>query len=298
MANLTKTVYIEYRSDGVTVTLEAYNRIVQILEESHACSHCGEIFTQVNPCVSLNGCLSCYLAGHSGLTFLGVIEKGQYHDSYGYLDEQGVVYTSYAGNDTASPRRSDYYTLLQWGFTVPRTYTVKGEEKALDTGYWNIYGDFRTADAVVVRWYGSYQKLDLFFILYKDGSSVELNRRSKENKELFKRATLRAESFKDENGFYKVDDYTTTNVESIIYRVVSLIVAEEYRSKIREEKEARVNELVQQWLKGDAQDGILTEIIAFYSQLDDVRNVQRFTRLLQLELAERDNNQQPEQVVA
>lgn len=288
----TKIIYLEYKSTPITVTVEAFTQICQLIDENHACHVCEEIFTPDNPCVSLNQCLHCYLARHSGLTSIGLAHEGEYHNDYAFLDERGYVFTSYAGSDEAQPRRSDYQTLIKWGFSVPATYTHKGEEKKLTESYWRVYGDFVHNEVVVAHYQASYQSTEVAYLVYKDGSIVELNKRSKENKELYKRAATLAESYKDENGFYAIGGYTSSHVtDAVVYSIISDLATTEYRAKQHEEKQARVNELVHDWLKGSVADTALVEIIDLYNQLGDPRNAARFQMFLKQEPASVVNDQ-------
>lgn len=104
----------------------------------------------------------------------------------------------------------------------------------------------------------------------------------KEYRDLFKQAKAIGEATKDEQGYYRVGEYQSSDLyESHLYIIISDLATQEYRTKVREDKEARVNELVRSWLKGDVTDNVLFEIIALYDQLGDTKNVKRFQILLE-----------------
>ncbi len=145
---------------------------------------------------------------------------------------------------------------------------------------------------IVLTYHSSYQGLSLVFLSCKDGTITEINRRMKEFRTLFKQAKEIGEATKDDKNFYHIGGYESSNLyESHLYIIISDIATQEYRAKVREERQAKVNDLLQQWLTGDAESSALSEIIALYEQLGDTKNVQRFQRFLKQERALVDNEQ-------
>ncbi len=287
MASNTSLIYVDHHSSNpISITTNAYEQIQAMIEANRACNSCGATFTEENPRVALNKCLKCVLDKHHGYTYKGLAHAGSYGNYYAFLDSDGYVYTTYQNSDDNNPQKSDYDTLQYYGFPTLTSYTYKGEEKALDISYWNIYGNFRENDVIVLTYHHSYAGLSLVFLSCKDGTITEMNRRMKEFRDLFKRAKDIGEATKDDKGYYHVGDYASSNLyESHLYMIISDIATKEYRTRILEDKEARVNELVHSWLKGDVDDNVLFEIIALYEQLGDPKNVHRFSMLLEKDVS-------------
>ncbi len=291
MASNTSLIYVDHHnSSPISIRTETYEQIKALIEANRACFNCGAKFTEENPRVAFNKCLKCVLEKHQSFTYIGLAESGSSGNYYSFIDAGGYVHTTYQGKDDSDPPKSDYETMKYCGFPTLASYTYKEKERPLDRSYWSIYGNFRENDVIVATWYSSYAGLSLAFLSCKDGTIIEINRRMKEYRELFKAAKAVAEATKDTKGFYHVGDYATSELrESQLYAIISDIATQEYREHYIERKRARVNELVQAWLSRDDDPKwiqTLSEIVSIYEELQDTKNVTVFRSLLALEQKE------------
>src|SRR6202011_4230196 len=112
-------------------------------------------------------------------------------------------------------QKSDYYTLLHWGFPVPLTWQDGEETKPVNHWHWSIYGNPKRLPELVIHNtidYGSDRSFD--FLSYRDGRMVQIDRKRGEGRRLFLAAKKRIEATKDGHGyhveghpFYSMDTY-------------------------------------------------------------------------------------------
>jgi hypothetical protein len=232
-----KFVKLEYRQE-ISISDDAYAQIATLVVTGRVCKFCEHGYTEENPCVVRNTCLSCFLRRETSnkLTFVGELWESSSGDkTYKFLDPHGYVYLSYSSNESNEVRQSNHQTILHWGFPVPETYTLKDKEKRLDPYYWHLYGGFRSAHAIVIEYRESHgDHLEVAFLAYKDDKLVELNKRRKQIQQLFKQAREKAEATKDTRGAYhpyEDSDLTTYQLyDSHLYMLISQIVSEEIAS--------------------------------------------------------------------
>lgn len=229
----TKTVYLDYTSHPITVSIEGYDMIVVITQQHAVCNRCGNSYSEENPKVAENCCLSCFLGSNRSktLTFLGLMEESEtYHyKTYTFLDSRGYVYTSY-DNSANDLRLSNSETLRHYGFTVPQYYLLDGKQKRLDPSDWRIHGNLTENSVIVIEYKESYgDQLHVCFLTSRDGGCMEMNKRRKEIRTLFKQARDIAEASKDQQGYYHIGDYTTYQLfDSHLYDIISDLASHEH----------------------------------------------------------------------
>src|SRR2546421_12259848 len=116
-----KSVKLNY--DEYVISDEAYEQIAAIVKANRLCELCGKAYTPDNPNVELNRCLTCFLRFHAnqGYTYIKLYEVNKQGDAiHWFLDPLSFVYYTLASS--RDPQKSEYYTLLHWGFPVPTTW--------------------------------------------------------------------------------------------------------------------------------------------------------------------------------
>ena len=95
-----KEVYLDSTSHPLAITPQAYEQIVAIAQAHLICTYCFNGYTQENPQVAENVCLSCFLQHRTNtptnLIFVSVVPS-EYAERYGYtiykfVDPQGYVH--------------------------------------------------------------------------------------------------------------------------------------------------------------------------------------------------------------
>jgi hypothetical protein len=213
-----------------------YPQIVALVEANLVCRTCEKAYTQDRPQVVLNTCVACFLRReqHQHLTYVGVLDTA-YGIHHKFVDPNGYIYVSYISSEKAD--RSNYYTIKHYGFPVPTSYNRDGNDHRLDPYYWYIHGDFKTNAVIVIDYHESYgDHLHVAFIVSKDESMVEINRRKGDIQKLFKRARAKAEASKDAKGAYHLhDDITTYQLyDSHLYAIISEMLSSEYNQQKQE----------------------------------------------------------------
>jgi hypothetical protein len=232
-----KEIFLGPHSRPVTIDDEAFTRIVEIVNEKRVCERCARFYQQENPCVAVNTCLACFLRKYwnqKRLAFAGehgVSSKGNY-PVYKFLDADGYVYLT--DQNTDDPRQNNYETLLHYGFLPPITYRRGDKEWDLKRHtWWSLYGNFRQNPVIVAHYYQLVDPpLEVGFLLSKDGTLVELNRRIDNTRRLFDLARRRAEATRDQRGYYHGGRVRRTTLsDSILYALISDIASEEYAAR-------------------------------------------------------------------
>src|SRR3989442_8455339 len=116
-----KRVKLEYDSE-TTISDEAFEQISAMVQANRVCEGCGQPYAPERPNVALNRCLSCFLtfSHNQGYTYLKRYEVNQRGEEiHWFLDPFNVV--SYTNSTSREAQKSDYYTLLYWGFPIPTT---------------------------------------------------------------------------------------------------------------------------------------------------------------------------------
>src|SRR6266568_1981633 len=122
-------------------------------------------------------------------------------EAFAQIDPINVVYFTTTGS--RDPQRDWYYTLLYWGFPVPLTWQDGEETKEINHHHWSIEGNVKTDQVIFIKNsldYGSERSVD--FLSWKDGRTLQIDRRKGEGRRLFLAARKRIEETKDERGGY------------------------------------------------------------------------------------------------
>lgn len=232
-----RIVYVdEYHSRPVSISIEAFEQINQIVRENMVCQVCASCYSKRNPMVVRNTCLHCFMQSEmvkreKCLSIVGEFGRDSAGDKqYRFVDADGYVFLTDSGSETTRLERDIYQTLLYWGFKLPETVTRNGQEKNLNDRAWSIYGNFRELPVIVIKYkeyYGDHTEA-LFFV-YKDRLAVEVNKRLKAVSQVFKQARMQLEATKDRLGQYHYgDDHVTFQLEeSHLYPVVAELLSKQ-----------------------------------------------------------------------
>ncbi len=228
-----KHIKLDY-SKEITISDEAFEQICAMAMANRVCEGCGQPFTPDNPNVALNRCMKCFLRTHAnqGYTYIKRYEVNQRGDEiYWFLDPFNLVY--YTNSTSKEAQKSDYYTLLYWGFPVPQTWQDGEETKQVNNWHWSIYGDPKADQVLVIHNtidYGSDRSFD--FLSYRDGRTIQIDRRRGEGRRLFLAAKKRIEATHDGHG-YHVDGQTFYSLDTYwLRRIVAKIANEEYMKAV------------------------------------------------------------------
>ena len=227
-----KRIRLDFGSE-ITISDGAFEQISAIVKAHMVCEGCGNSYAQDRPNVALNLCLECFLQKNAYQKFryikrYAVNERRE--DIHWFLDPFNLVY--YTNSTSREAQKSNYYTLLYWGFPVPTTWMDGDEEKPVNNYHWSIFGNPKT-DAVLVIHntidYGSDRSFD--FLSYRDGRTLQIDRKRGEGRRLFLAAKKRIEATHDEHG-YHVEGHTFSSMESYWLRyLVAQIASEEDHRK-------------------------------------------------------------------
>jgi hypothetical protein len=222
-------IYLSYHGPAVHISEEAFQRILDIINECKVCSTCHRSYDPENPCIALNTCLQCFLQqpSHRGFRFLGIGGQNCKQESYHLLDPHSYIIAT--GPSQEEPRVSITATLRHWQFPVPNEcQNDDGASFVLQdyADYWRIYGEL-SGNALVVRYKdGLGRKVTL--LLYKDGVIKPLNRRKKEIRHLFTLAYQKAEASRDAAGYYHLFGVRTVQLtDPQLYRLIAEVASEQ-----------------------------------------------------------------------
>jgi hypothetical protein len=234
-----KFVYLDTKYDELAISDEAYTLIEALATSNRVCKRCSTAYTEANPLVADNLCLGCFLKmnAHTHLTFVGKHSESIYgHSTYSYVDPKGYIHLSYTSS--AKCEQSNYDTITYWGFPVPATVTRGDKEKILTSSYWHLYGNFRENQAIVIKYHEYYgDHLVVAFLVFKDGTILELNKRKGEIQKLFKRAREKLVSTKDSKGVYHLGEGWTTSMieDGHLYPVIADLANADVQTPAKEQ---------------------------------------------------------------
>jgi hypothetical protein len=215
-----KEIYLAKHSKPVSIDDGAYERILEIVQASKVCSLCEKPYSQNNPCVVRNTCKLCLSRNYPHLDYAGTDTSGA-HITYHWRDARGYIHLSDEVSDEAT--QDQYATALYYGFPVPNEY--QGQE--LEKRHWYIHGNFRENQAIILRFYRPWgNHLIVTFLVYKDGTVIELNKRKKNIQKLFQAARQRAGA-QDTNGYYHIKGEKVGQLlDDVLYDLISDIASE------------------------------------------------------------------------
>ena len=222
-----KRVKLEYGSE-ITIEDEAFEQITAIVKANRVCEGCGKPYALDRPNVALNRCLPCFLQFHKnqGFTYIKLYETNQRGEEiHWFLDPFNRIH--YTNNTSREPQEHTYFTLLYWGFPVPTTWQDGEETKQVNHYHWSIFGKPKT-DAVVLIHntidYGSDRSFD--FLSYRDGRTIQIDRKRGEGRRLFLAAKKRIEATHDGHG-YHVEGHTFYSMDTYWLRYLVAKIANE-----------------------------------------------------------------------
>ena len=181
-----KRIKLDY-SQEITIADEAFEQIAAIVKANRVCEGCDQPYPLERPNVALNRCVRCFLTYHAnqGYTYIKRYEVNQRGEEiHWFLDPFNVVY--YTHSTSREAQKSNYYTLLHWGFPVPETWQDGEETKSVNNYHWSFYGDPQADQVLVIHNtidYGSERSFN--FLSYRDGRTLQIDRKRGEGRRLF-----------------------------------------------------------------------------------------------------------------
>jgi hypothetical protein len=232
-----KTVMMQYAYNDFLVSEEGFETILELVKQFQVCGTCKtQIDKEQHLLVGKNLCLACLLNHQPKLTFLGpvAVDSTDGDITYGYTDEEGIVYSSKANHST-SAEKDLFASITKAGFTVPEFYVpFKGDKNnpiALGRSNWTVYG--KLSDSVIILDYSDTSPtVKATFLSYREGQVIELNKRNLAFKQMFERAKTAIESTKHRkfgsDYYYDADGHemsriTDTDLYPIIARFESAV---------------------------------------------------------------------------
>ncbi len=231
-----KFISLDRRASELAISDDGYEQVLALIQASLVCGKCQLPYTEDNPCVGSNLCLSCLLVKQSQLTFMG---RGMAPDgregepTYWFVDENGYVFLAVAGLSTEA-ERSIYHTLQHWDFPVPTDYVGPKGETKLWQSYWNIYGQVNQASVVVIEYSQNYgDRLRVAFLSHKNSVCKELTKKDPEGKRLLKQAREMVEATKDAEGYYHVNGSEVSQLlDTHTYGIISALESAVYNVQL------------------------------------------------------------------
>jgi hypothetical protein len=228
-----KRVKLEYEH-GVTINDEAFEQIAVIVKSNRVCETCEKPYTQERPQVSLNKCLPCFLRFHQSqfLTYVGVLEEREDYTVYGFLNPLGYIYPSFSNTENRDLNLSNAYTLKYYGYPVPSHVLLdtQTEEKYLDSSFWQMHGEFRKGQPVLLleynQPYGDHIKL--LFLSYRNGEATLLDKQRGQGRKWFIEAKKTIEATKVGREYHWKGRDSYQIFTSDIYELVSTLASAEY----------------------------------------------------------------------
>jgi len=222
--------------DEYVVSDMVYPQIVALVEANLVCGTCEKVYTEERPQVSLNKCLPCFLRYHASqyLTYAGVIEKRQDFIVYGFLNPLGYIYPAFSYKDSRDFNLSNPYTLKYYGYPVPSTVLLESEteERRLDSGSWQMHGEFKKGQSVLVLEYTQAwgDHIKLLFLSYRNGEAVLLDKRRGRGRKWFLEAKKTIEATKEGREYHWKGRDSYQIYTSDIYELVSQFASAEYNA--------------------------------------------------------------------
>ena len=143
---------------------------------------------------------------------------------YYFTDEAGYVYTS-TEDSSEEAKRDMLYTLSYYGFTSPEKVESRGKSVGFHSYYATLHGNLRAASVIVLSYTHHSEKVKGLFLLYKHGSTKELNKKS----DLYTRAAELVEASKTTDGEYRINgNIHHGHYEADVYEVISQLESAMY----------------------------------------------------------------------
>lgn len=186
MNNL-KPIKLGYTSYETYIDEQTLKQIESLLAGNTYCNRCFKKFANDRPEVAKSTCLPCFLSSHCNLEDTGAI----WHDNDGvpqYLFEDSRGHITMTSPDSPTVQESIWATLVYWGFYLPASVRVNGEDVQLALYRWHSLYSHPRKWAVIATHQPTYGGKLLIFLLQKDGSALLLDRRQKRVRDLIDHA--------------------------------------------------------------------------------------------------------------
>src|SRR5437588_7219999 len=108
---------------------------------------------------------------------------------------KSIIYTS-AEDREGQAKLNKNATLEYHGFTPPEKVEARGKSLHFASYYATLYGDLHSASVMVLCYHHYSEKINVVYLLYKHGKTVELRKRG-DHKALYTRAEELVEASKD-----------------------------------------------------------------------------------------------------
>lgn len=207
------TIKIDWH-DEITISDEMFAQIQALLCSGKVCKRCKRGYSDMNPEVQHNRCLTCFKQQENhkyNLQYLGEAfrdtETG--YVTHKWMDPQGYIRLSQTNSDK-EPSIHAYWTLKHYGFQPPQGYA--GKQISLYADYWSICGDFQQNSKVVVHYKRDHDE-QFYFLLGKDGSCKPFSKQMK----LYRDARKQYLASRNRQGYYCYDGDPVSHVISEYY---------------------------------------------------------------------------------
>ncbi len=173
-----KPIKLGYTSYETYIDNETMQQIEALLAGNTYCHTCKQKFSEHKPEVAKSTCLHCFLRQHTNLEDTGRV----WHDKDGipeylFMDSRGHI--TMTSPDSPTVQESIWATLVYWGFYLPDSVKVNGEDVQLGLYRWHSLYSRPRKWAVIATHQPTYGGKLLVFLLQKDGNALLLNRQLK-----------------------------------------------------------------------------------------------------------------------
>ena len=223
---MSKTVMLDWSSRRFEVTEEGYNLIREVISRHQICPTCHSLIDQEEHLLVAKKCLACVLREHPSITFAGLQRVDSDGDKiYAFVNQEGIVLTS-EENSSEKPEEDVAFSIEQAGFTIPTTYKPfkSTENLRLGRASWKVYGKL-SASVVVLHYYDYYSKgrIEIDYLAYKGGQTIEFNKRTTEHKNMLEKARNLAERTK-KGSYYHLNGQQLTQIEDAdLFQIIAML---------------------------------------------------------------------------
>ncbi len=228
MSNL-QPIKLGYTPYETYIDDQTMKQIESLLVGNTYCNRCYKKFADDKLEVTKSTCMPCFLRSHSNLEYTGRAWKDdQGVPQYLFVDSRGHI--TMTSPDSPTVQESIWGTLAYWGFYLPDSIKINGEDVQLSPWRWHSLYSHPNQYAVIATHQPSHNAKLLVFLLQKDGSALLLDRRLKRVRDLLvqARADIQAgkagKEIEEYGSRYEPTDY-------MIYRRLADMLSEEHDSR-------------------------------------------------------------------